>query len=401
MTYKLLRHSRFSYDVFTQEGAEDWSYGIDRDCPESEGVRRICARSSELSTWMEEAYRYFIAHKDEYDMVMTRSMPPECHRVGLRIKKQYPEKRWIASFGDPIKDNPYELIGGTLQSPYSMKNSANRGRRLIFRLSPIRLLLLAVWNLRHAKALIRRRELASLEEETIALADALVFNNKSQLRYMMHAAAPHKAVIIRHSYDLTLFPKPVIHNSDGRIRFVFTGQLNALRSAHPLLEAIARLKEDVAELPCLAEFQFIGDMPDMDLAFILRHGLTDLVTVRPPVSYRCSLAEASSADWLIHIDGNIDAVTGENVFFAGKIADYFGAAKPILAISMTRGDAADCLRRAGAVLLSYSVNEIKQALYQIICLRRQPASMNTDYIRSFSAEQVAAEFDEKVVSRLL
>lgn len=401
LTAKLLKHSRYGYDVFTQARSEAWSYGRDPGLPEGENCRRIAADSTDLASWTDEAVRFFAAHREEYDLLMTRSMPPECHLAGLRIKKRFPQVKWIASFGDPIRDNPYELIGGSLWSPYSMKNPVNRFRALRFRLSPIRAAQNALWSLRHIRLIRRRRMLARLEEDTLRRADRLIFNNASQLRYMLGTRTNcEKAVILPHSYDSSLYPTQITSKSNQKIRFVFLGQLNAIRTAQPLFRAIRSLKESMADLPERAEFLFFGEMPDAELAAILRMEIGDLVQFRKPVSYRQSLTEAAAADWLVHIDGNIGTVTEENVFFAGKLADYFGTGRPILAITMEKGDAADCLRRAGALLLSYSVNEIRQALYQIIC-RGRSVSMDGDYLRGFSAPRVAAILDETVVKPLL
>ena len=399
LVWKLLHRSLFCYDVFTQDRSESWSYGLDKSFEDSDRLRRICAESGELRDWVREACRFFQAHRDEYDVVMTRSMPPDCHRAGLWIKKHYPEIKWIASFGDPILDNPYELLSGTLLSPWSMKNPLNRGRRLLFRLSPLRMLRLTLWDLRHAKKLLHRGALSRLQRETLRRADRLIFNNLSQQRYMTGGRYAERSVLIRHCYDRSLIP-PSPERTDGRLRFVFTGQLGALRSPRPLLLALARLKGLVPELADRAAFCFIGEMSDSDLAFLLRNGLQDLVRVSPPVTYRRSLCEMEGADWLLHIDANLNAVAEENVFFAGKLADYFGAGKPILAVTMPRGDAADCLRRAGAVVCSFCVNELVQALYQIIVLGRS-AGMDREYLSLFSAEQIAREYDEKVVKPLL
>lgn len=399
LTWKLLRRSRYPCDVFTQERSEKWSYGTDGSFPNDDRLRRIPAKSTELRDWEKEARRFFSAHRDEYDVVMTRSMPPECHRVGLWIKSHYPGKKWIASFGDPIKDNPYELLGNALLSPWSMKNPLNRDRRLLFRLSPLRVLRLLLWDLRHAGSVLRRRELARIQRETLRKADRLIFNNLSQQRYMTEGRYRDKSVLIRHCHERALTPPPP-ERTDGRLRFVFTGQLGALRSPRPLLLALAQLKELVPDLADRAEFLFFGEMGDADLAFILRRDLQETARVFPPVSYRRSLREMAAADWLIHIDANLSAVSEENVFFAGKLADYFSAGKPILAVTMPQGDAADCLRRAGALVCSFCVNEIAQALYQVIVLRRR-AEMDETVLRLFSAEHAAEEFDEKVVKPLL
>lgn len=399
LTERLLAHSRYAFDVFTQGASEAWSYGREEAWPERPNVRRICGESADPAAWAAEAFAYFAAHRGDYALVMTRSMPPECHRVGLLIRARWPEIPWVASFGDPIFHNPYELLGGGLYDPYGLSNPLNRGRALSWRLSPGRALLSMAWRLRHRAARRRARELKALEDRVLARADRLLFNNASELRFMARGRALlARALVLRHSYDAALIP-PAVEKGD-RLRFVFTGQLNALRRALPLLRAIRRLKEARPDLPERAEFLFFGDLGDADLAYILRRGLEDCVHVHAPVPYRQSLAEAAGADWLLHIDANVRPVCEENPFFAGKLADYFGLGKPILAVTMPEGDAADTLRRAGALVLSFSVNEIKQALDRIVYggLR---LSMDAAFLRGFSAEAAAKLLDEQVVSPLL
>lgn len=399
-TYKLLNSSRFEYLVFTQKSSSAWSFGFNAELPGSRTIQTVCAEAQDPESWVDAGWRYYLQNRDHFSLVMTRSMPPECHALGLRIKRAFPETKWIASFGDPIRDNPYSHIDCSLYACQSARNRINRLRRQdpAFLLAPGRLLRTLLWDLRHRDAVRLRRELASIENGTISHADRLLFNNPSQLRYMLRdPAMSGKAVVLPHCYDRRLYAdmeKPS-GGPGNRIRFVFTGQLNETRSARPLLDAIRRLREARPDLEKRAEFVFYGDMPDADLACICRWGLGALVRFEAPLSYLDSLREAVRADWLLHIDGNIGAVCRENVFFAGKLADYFGAGTPILAITMPKGAAADWLRKAKALVLSYSVNEIKQALYQIVYegLRPEP---NRAFLAGFSSERTAAVFDREV-----
>ncbi len=399
--WKLLSHSRYAYDVFTQRCSEAWSYGRSAGLLGASHLRCFFAESGELPRFAEEALRFFLRHREDYALVMTRSMPPESHLAGLWIKRRCPEIRWIASFGDPIFLNPYELLGGALYNPYSLSNPLNRERRLLFRLSPLRLLRQPLWTLRHGKAFVLRQRLKRIEGRTLRQADRLLFNNLSQLRYMTGLREEtDRAVIVPHSYDAALYPPAPLRESGARLRFVFLGQLNALRSPRPLLEALARLKRELPDLASRAAFVFYGDMADADLAFILRQELGDTVTVKGPVSYQESLAVAAGADWLLHIDADLSAVTEENVFFAGKLADYFGAGKPILALTMAKGAAADCLRKAGALVLSFSPNEIRQALY-LILTRGLSAEPDRVFLRRYASSEAAAILDERAVKPLL
>ena len=156
------------------------------------------------------------------------------------------------------------------------------------------------------------------------------------------------------------------------------------------------MKEDVPNLAEHAEFAFYGDMADSDLVFVVKNDLLDVVKFHKPISYLESLEEMQNADWLVHIDGNIGLVSDENIFFAAKVADYFGSGTNILAITMPEGDIADILRSANELVLSFSANEIKEYLYLIICQGYQ-IMPNRDYIAQFAAKAVAAEFDAKVL----
>ena len=400
VTFKLLGSSRFAYDVFTQKSVDTWSYGASMGFPDRGNVRAIYARSTTLADWEREAFRYFAAHRDEYDLIMTRSMPPEVHAVGLRIKKRYPGVGWIASFGDPIKSNPFYHLGYDLFPPFSMGNLRNRRKGLRFRFSLRRIARDCLWRLRCPGTVRTRRRLIRIEDGTIARADRLVFNDRSELRLMARTkAARAKSVLIRHSYDASLFPGLPSALPRDKQRFVFVGQLNFIRKAEPLLRGIRELRDSVEDLAERAEFVFYGDMPESDMAYIVRNGLTELVRYEKPVSYRESLRLMREADWVVHIDADTSAVTEENVFFAGKLADYFGAGTRILAVTMQRGDAVDALRRAGALVLSYSASEIKEYLYLILYQGWQ-ARMDRAYTGRYDARTVAGEFDREVITAM-
>ena len=333
---------------------------------------------------------------------MTRSMPPEVHAVGLRIKRNYPRIQWIASFGDPIKTNPFITWVTICSRPSAWAICKTAARGLRFRLSPKRIAKDCLWHLRYPGTVRTRRRLIRIEDGTIALADRLVFNDSSELRLMTHTKRTRaKSVVIRHSYDESLFPAPAgeLPTPRKKQRFVFVGQLNCIRRGEPLLRGIKALNDSVDDLAERAEFVFYGDMPESDMAYIVRNGLTGLVRYEKPVPYRESLRLMREADWVVHIDADTRAVTKENVFFAGKLADYFGAGTRILAVTMQRGDVVDTLRRAGALVLSYSADEIKEYLYLILYQGWQ-ARMDRDFIKSFDARCVAAEFDRQVIGAL-
>ena len=397
VTARLLAHTKYPCDVFTQAASARWSYGLTAELPTADNVRRIEAKADAPTAFAEEAFRYFQARRDAYSLVMTRSMPPECHAAGLAIKRAFPEIPWLASFGDPIKDNPYRHLDESLFSRWSVLSLKNRNASPGFCLSPRRAAHELLWLLRHRAALRERVMLSDLEDETIQRADRILVNNRSELRFLLpDEALRDKAVLLRHSYDPALYEDLPRQRTGGKTRFVFTGTLDALRSACPLLEAIAELKADTGDLEERAEFLFFGTMAERDLAAIVRLGLTALVRYSPPISYADSLRQLSAADWAVHIDADLSEVWHENVFFAAKLSDYFGAHVPVFAIGMPSGDVTRCLERAGMVTVGFSVGEIKQALYEILYLGRR-AVPDWDWIASeFDVRRTAERLDQVI-----
>ena len=59
VTYKLLKASQYSYDVFTQKNNALWSYGNKDTLPEAKNVNSIFAKAKNLNDWMLEAVEYY------------------------------------------------------------------------------------------------------------------------------------------------------------------------------------------------------------------------------------------------------------------------------------------------------------------------------------------------------
>ena len=400
VTWKLLNRSEYAYDVFTQNSVEAWSYGLNAKFESRAEVKTIFAKSNTFDAWKQEAFRYYAEHYWEYDAIMTRSMPQESHEAGLLIKEAFPDVKWIASFGDPIKTNPYQHLNCTLYSPKSAQNLYNRNQGLRWKLDPKRIAYASYWLVKHRDAVQHRAHLAQIEDDTLRLADRVILNNRSQMRWMLgdNKSLQAKTHLIRHTFEPSLYPDTP-KKAHRKLRFVFIGHLDEIRTALPLFEGIRALKEEKKDLARRAEFLFYGEISDSDALYLVKNDLTELVHIRKPVPYLESLAIMHDADWTVHIDANIASVVDENIFFAAKVADYFGSGSSVLAVTMPTGDVADVLRAAGAQVLNYSANEIRQALYVMI-YEGVTAVPDPKAIEEFSASYAAAKFDKEVVATL-
>lgn len=397
VTYKLLKNSKKEYDICMQTNNVAWSYGISKSLPKADNVHCIFAKSKSLNTWVEEVTNYFIENKDKYDILMTRSMPPESHKIGINIKKIKPEIKWIASFGDPIADNPFVLKCAKRISPYSLENRYIRPMGLKEIFSPKRFIKNTVWNIRTKRAEAPYDAEKKLEKEIILKADYFIFNSIYQMEYMLKAYEENikeKGIVLPHSFDNDLYPEVVEKKSD-KIRMVYVGHLDDTRTPHLLFKAINLLQQQYDGLAERVELLFYGNMSSKEKVYLIDNELLDIVKVKRPVDYKKSLEIMKESDWLIHIDANLHDVLDYNIFFAAKLADYIGAGKKILALTMSEGASMDILEKVGALSVSYSVEEIKNYLYLII-YKGYETVLDSKVANEYNAKEVAVTFDKFV-----
>lgn len=396
VTYKLLKASNYEYTVFTQNSNDLWSYSKTDTLPQSNNVSVHFSKADTLESWQNEAVEFYRSHSNDFDIVMTRSMPPESHKVGLEIKQINPSIKWIASFGDPIANNPYTKIALSQPSPYSYKNCRN----LLGIISPKRLIRSVLFNryLRKQKHLLKKE--SKFQNSIIETANVMIMNSSYQKEYMLKdypENITNKAVVLYHSFDETLYPKKTT-SQPGKTKMVYVGHLDDIRSPKLFLEAVNELNEADPNLKDKLEISFYGHISDNDKLYVINNQLTDIVKVRKSVSYLDSLKIMTECDWLLQIDANISSAVEKNIFFAAKLADYIGTGNKIFGITMYNGISAEIMRNLKAVVASHSKEEIKNYLW-LILYNDFESYVNMEYRNEFNSATVAEKFD-KLISDL-
>ena len=387
VTYKLLNNSKYEYDVFTQKNSASWSYGNKDNLENNKNINCIFANSDNLKAWKKEAINYFNNNKDKYDIVMTRSMPPESHEVGLKIKKIKPSVKWIASFGDPIANNPYTMLSA-FANPYHIDKTLSI-RRII---SPIRILKSFLYKF---KRCIKNYLFENaLERNTLKRCDMVIFNSEEQRKYMTSRYNNIKGIVLNHSYEEKLFPKD-ISKDNSKVKIAYIGHLDKIRTPKLFLQAIKELKDEDANLADKLELDFYGNLYQDDKIYIFDNQLYDVVRYKKQISYLDSLRIMKEQDFLLHIDANLSEVIDHNIFFAAKLADYIGSRTPIIGLTMLDGASANILRDVGALILTYSVSDIKNYLRKII-YNNYSFKMIDDACNEYSAKVVAKQFDNMI-----
>lgn len=412
VTWKLINHSKYSYDVYTQRKNNAWAYKqSELEC--GNNIKRIFSEEDDINRFSEAAYQYYLRHRDEYDVVMTRSMPEADHIAGLRIKAYNPSIKWIASFGDPVAQNPFTLQANRYYNAYSIRN-AGRSKAL----SPKRILRSALYERRYKNSFANNtvKKLESLQRQILENADYVICNNKYEARFLLNVfnirnanntfqaddkplkigeipedSSVAKTCIIPHSFDASLYPEGVEHGD--KISFTYVGHLDNIRSPRTIFEALLSMKEHDEALKDKVKFDFYGNVGDEDKLFLMNNELLDIVRIHKHVDYLESLRIMKNSDWLLHIDADISRVIDKNIFFAAKLADYIGTGNKIFGITMIEGAAKDILREYGGLTVEHSASEAANYLYKII-YEGYTVKINREAMVKYDARQVASQFDE-------
>lgn len=272
----------------------------------------------------------------EYDFIISHSNEIPSHAVALEIKRLNPKLPWIAYFGDLFRDNPY---------------------------------------IRHMPGYPLVDEDTKTELDAIRNADVVILNNDYQKQLMFKgdmAAYAHKAVVIPHCYDKNMYPRErKDERSEAPIRFAHLGTLyHVKRTAEPVLRAVDRLLSIYPAYRRRFEVVFYGSsVSSHDISVHAFMKNRNHVIFEDGVSYMQSLALMKDADVLLLIDGIFDEQEddlGFNPFLAGKLMDYMGAQRPIMAVTMPKGPSADILTASRNILANQNIDRIAYTMKRYI-----------------------------------
>ena len=241
------------------------------------------------------------------DIVYATFMPYNAFLVADRLAKKY-HLPWVAEFRDLWVDNHYYQAVRYRRKPWK----------------------------RWYHAWLERRLLATpcgLVTVSAAWADTL------RAKYALPIA------VVRNGYDPVDFPDMPGGNTDAGLRLVYIGTIHDGRQdPTPLFQALAQLAP--AERQVRVIFYDSNRKVVMDAAHAA--GVADCVEVRERISYRESLVAQRQADALLFLLWNDPAQRG---FYSGKIFEYLGARRPVLAVGLG-GDVAEELitsQQAGVI----------------------------------------------------
>ncbi len=321
----------------------------------SEDGRNIKARE-EFVEKVIELYQS-LCKKNHYRVVLSHSHEFASHIAALKLKQLYPNLKWIASFGDPIAANPY--------------NESYKFPLL--------------------------KEDSEVESLVLQQADRIVVTNSYQQALVLSSQtvpiASSKFFVLPHCFDSRMYAEHLLDGSQHanqakKFCFRHVGMLYKYkRTSEPFIVAAQRFIETYPELADSFIIEFYG-AKDRYIDDAAKYGLENIVMFKGNVNYLTSLSVMAEADCLLLRDADFsDQGLSHTPFYPGKLADYLGAKKPIIAVTMKEGCVPDMLNELGSVSLTeHDIEGIVQAMYRAITGN---LTLNFDGISYYSCNNVA------------
>jgi hypothetical protein len=248
-----------------------------------------------------------------------------------------------------------------------------------------------------------------LEMGLLAAADHLVTANPGfveSLRraHLLSAATPQSTIM--NGFDPADYQGQELPAKNPRFTVVYTGTLyGERRTPKYFLQALAQLLQARPSLRRQVRACFVGTIYDKHASLVQEYGLSDVVELLGMTPHQVAVQQQLLADVLLLIVGN---GAGSEVVLTGKVFEYFGARRPILALAPLDGPAAQLIRdtQTGWVIDSEDVPTICHTLEQLYTdwvAHQLHYAPNTELVQRYDrrvlTRQLAQLFDQLVAVR--
>jgi glycosyltransferase involved in cell wall biosynthesis len=250
---------------------------------------------------------------------------------------------------------------------------------------------------------LHRRIKAKVERWIIRTADQVVFLAPSTARmYQVRYPSASNFVVIPNGYDRSETTASARSGEEGsRFRIVYTGMLFRPVELAVFLEGLDRLVSRRPELIDRLEVRFYGtvdpacqEVADRALA---NDRLSQVVEFRGYVPRRVALQAVADADAALVLLG---AGPGMDVYIPGKLFDYLGQSRQILAM-IPRGDAWDLLDELDwGIAAEPNPADVDRAIERVMTLPAPPgpADPESRYDRLVLARRLAETLEAAMMA---
>ncbi|TXF79327.1 glycosyltransferase family 4 protein [Chryseobacterium sp.] len=233
--------------------------------------------------------------ENHFDAFVTTGPPHSMHLIGLELKKEFPELKWIADFRDPWTEISY-------YQHLKLTKSADRKHR-------------------------------SLEQKVFEKADITLATSYTDAENFRKKGA--NAVCITNGYDV--FPEQTIKSEDSGEKFVlsYIGVLEQLRNPEILWKVLGEMVQENTDFKNDFELRFVGKIDSKILEKIDSSALRNSVRNLGYLSHSEANLQMQASDVLMMTNFPNESSKG---IIPGKIFEYLASGKEIISFGPKDSD---------------------------------------------------------------
>lgn len=274
--------------------------------------------------WIRPSIKYLNQYLADHpiDIIISTGPPHSMHLIAEGIKAKHKQIKWIADFRDP-----WTMID--FYDKLRLTHWADR---------------------RHHK----------LEQRVLKHADSIVTISPSCATDLA-SLAHRKIEVIHNGYDPEDFNQPLGEPLSSAFQLTHVGSMNSDRNPAILWQVLAKLKAKMgSDFEQNLSLVLIGNVDGSILKAIEMQGLTASLIHIPKLNHDEAIIKMRTSQILLLPINNIPQ---QNGILPGKMYEYMGAGRPIIAFGLKDSDAAEILAETGSGKLFGYDDEIQLTQY--------------------------------------
>lgn len=271
--------------------------------------------------WIKPSIKYLkdYLEKNPVDVIISSGPPHTMHLIGLGLKKQFPNIKWVADFRDPWTNIDFyeELM---LSSSSDAKHK-------------------------------------ELELKVLSNADSIISVGKTMSEDFkkIYNKQPDKFHVITNGYDEDDIYKGALEK-DKKFSIAHIGTLVKSRNPETLWKVLKSLVNENENFRKDLEIKLVGKVDFFVKEQLEKYGLNSFVNKIDYLPHNEVIKEQQKSKVLLLL---VNQTKNAKSILTGKIFEYLAAKVPILAIGPPDGDLADILKSTECGLISDFNDEIK------------------------------------------
>jgi glycosyltransferase involved in cell wall biosynthesis len=270
-------------------------------------------------TWVKPAVKFINRWMNDQhiDAIITTGPPHSMHLIGLGVKKNHPDIKWISDFRDPWSDMDY-------------LDDFKMGKRA-------------------------KKKLLKMEKTVVKSSDKIIITSPSVATTLLKNNHQEKSTLIQNGWDSFDFKDvKILKNKSVVFKIGHFGSLYGSRNVPGLWRAVKKWNQlETLKL----EIHLVGSVSD-EIKLELKNDTH--VKFTPSLPHQQSVIEMSSCNALLLVQNATDAA---RKCTPGKVFEYIACGKPILSICNSPSDLASQLKNWG---LPFCDHDDEDAAYEML-----------------------------------